>query len=429
MESLAYNLVGDLKTEIQMIKHAKQQSDGEATIRSLPAHLSWPPDLALWHLRFNYLKMVWEVFYPGNSTNEQSTLQWAADHWRQDKTTKPADFHSLEDLTIHSYRARIIAIMRSWIHEHAPEYDSKDSAVIGAWLSGLSRAQWDEALEWLDGRINQDQEPGLKDGNTVNDHWTNHVRFCSVMEPYLTLCCAIKHGDTGLLRTAIREVCIVMPAPSASKPKYAKALLRQVHIIETTAADPTLQEAYLANTLVNLRGLPHTFYEMDLLLEHQNGEFKQFRMDRGSSLQESDDLFRQHALTAKSLQTMRLSSNKTLVGRHRDGRHPAKDAGFDIRSLADQLYHSRSAHPSGPDSSKPYYFSENKAPNLINEGREYLITHSDTLVQRDATTEDISSTDQPEDQQFPELDGCNEVVNELFSIEREEALVTLDLPE
>ena len=92
----------------------------------------------------------------------------------------------------------------------------------------------------------------------------------------MTLSYAIKHGDIGLLRHAIREVTVILQAPSARKPKYAREMLRQLHIIDTKAADPILQEAYLANALVNLRGLPHTFYEMDLLIEHQNGKFKRF---------------------------------------------------------------------------------------------------------------------------------------------------------
>lgn len=37
--------------------------------------------LTLWHLRFNYLKMIWEVFYLGGIATERSTLQWTADHW------------------------------------------------------------------------------------------------------------------------------------------------------------------------------------------------------------------------------------------------------------------------------------------------------------------------------------------------------------
>ena len=74
----------------------------------------------------------------------------------------------------------------------------------------------------------------------------------------------------------MREVTVILQAPSARKLKYAREMLRQLHIIDTKAADPILQEAYLANALVNLRGLPHTFYEMDLLIEHQNGKFKRF---------------------------------------------------------------------------------------------------------------------------------------------------------
>lgn len=104
------------------------------------------------------------------------------------------------------------------------------------------------------------------------------------MEAYLTLSYSIKWGDVGLLKIALRKVCIIIQAPSANKPKYAREMLRQMHIIDFNAADPVLQNAYIANALVNPRGLPHTFYEMDLLLKHQNGKFKRFRSDRGSSL-------------------------------------------------------------------------------------------------------------------------------------------------
>lgn len=58
-----------------------------------------------------------------------------------------------------------------------------------------------------------------------NVYWDNHVYFCQVIEAYLTLCYFIKHGDIGFLQNAIREVCIIMQAPSACKPKYACELL------------------------------------------------------------------------------------------------------------------------------------------------------------------------------------------------------------
>lgn len=33
--------------------------------------------------------------------------------------------------------------------------------------------------------------------------------------------------------------------------------------------------------LINLQGLGHTFYDMNLLFEYQNGEFERFRTDWG----------------------------------------------------------------------------------------------------------------------------------------------------
>lgn len=91
---------GDQKSEAQMLG---MQANGIRMDRAYDRYQHIFPGLALWHLRFNYLKMIWELFYPGGSPTERSTLQWAADHWHRNKTTRPTDFHSLEDLTIHSY--------------------------------------------------------------------------------------------------------------------------------------------------------------------------------------------------------------------------------------------------------------------------------------------------------------------------------------
>lgn len=68
----------------------------------------------------------------------------------------------------------------------------------------------------------------------------------------MTLLYAIKYGDVDRLRHALREVTVFLQAPSARKSKYAREMLRQLHIIDTKAADPLLHEAYLANVLVNL---------------------------------------------------------------------------------------------------------------------------------------------------------------------------------
>ncbi len=93
------------------------------------------------------------------------------------------------------------------------------------------------------------------------------------MEAYFTLYYSIKWGDTGLLRNALREIAIIFQALVARKLKYAREMLCQIHILDITIANLILQNAYITNALVNLQGLSHTFYEMNLLLKYQNGEF------------------------------------------------------------------------------------------------------------------------------------------------------------
>lgn len=60
------------------------------------------------------------------------------------------------------------------------------------------------------------------------------------MEPYMTLSYSIKHRDIGLLCYVIQEITIILQAPAAKKPKYARAMIKQLHIFNTKASDPQL---------------------------------------------------------------------------------------------------------------------------------------------------------------------------------------------
>ena len=305
-----------------------------------------------------------------------------------------------------------------------------DSKEVGKWLGQLSKARWSEAMIWLDNQMKHEST----DESSWNDHWNNNLRFCKVMEAYLTLCYSIKHGNVALLQGAMREVCIILQAPSANKPKYAREMLRQLHIMDTTASDPILQQAFLANALVNPQGRKDSFYEVDLLLEHQNGEFKRFRSDRGSSLQETDQMFKLHALSVDALAKVRRVMNKVVIGRERKGRHPIKDSSFDILSLSDQLYRSRSTVPEGPRQGH-IYFSENPMPNLIAEGIGNLAAavslfnksvgkNNVPSSQSTEETESGTSFDHPVDL---DADSINPVVDELFLEARGASSMTSDL--
>ena len=306
--------------------------------------------------------------------------------------------------------------MKQWVEKVEPNLKLHDNKALRMWFSEMTSAQWMNSMNWLDDRMEQE---ATKPGENWNDHWNNHVRFCRIVEPYMTLCYAIKNGDTGLLKHALREICIILQSPVLGKPKYARAMLRQVHIFDTKAADPVLQEAYLANALVNPKGQPGTFYEMDLLLEHQNGEFKRFRSDRGSSLQESDEMFRLHALSVDTLRKVRSLMNRIIIGRERDGYHPQKDSSFDILSLADQLHRSRSTFLEGPERGK-IYFSENQVPDLINLSLEYL----PRAVK--AYKEAIWKNSIYKNADDAEAETINESVEELFRQARDESAITSD---
>ena len=129
-----------------------------------------------------------------------------------------------------------------------------------------------------------------------------------------------------------------MQASSACKLKYAYELFWQLHIINNIAAHPILQELYLANVLVNLRGSLHTFYKMDLFLEYQNSEFKLFKSNSGSSFQETNQMFRLHTLSVDTIAKITHLLNRVIKSQERNFIHPIKDALFDIMSLADQLH-------------------------------------------------------------------------------------------
>lgn len=58
------------------------------------------------------------------------------------------------------------------------------------------------------------------------------------MELYMIFCYTIKNSYIGLLKYTIREICIIFQALIALKLKYARAILRQVHIFNTKAVNP-----------------------------------------------------------------------------------------------------------------------------------------------------------------------------------------------
>lgn len=99
------------------------------------------PSFAFWHLRFNYLNIVWKIFYSGKSTIKRSTLQWAADYWHRDKIIRPTDFYLLENCTIYCYQVRVIAIHKPWIQYQASSIKLLNFKELETWLKQMTDFQ------------------------------------------------------------------------------------------------------------------------------------------------------------------------------------------------------------------------------------------------------------------------------------------------
>ena len=146
-------------------------------------------------------------------------------------------------------------------------------------------------------------------------------------------------------------------------------MLQQLHIIDISASNPILKQVFLTNTLVNPQSKKDSFFKINLFFKYQkyqNGEFKRFCSDQGFSLQETDQMFRLHTLLVDALAKIRHIMNKVLIRRERKGQHLIKSSFFDILSLSDQLYRSRSTVPKGP-CQRHIYFSKNPMPDFIVE--------------------------------------------------------------
>lgn len=81
-------------------------------------------------------------------------------------------------------------------------------------------------------------------------------------------------------------------------------------------------------------------------------------------MQENYKMFQFYILLVDVLKKVRSSINWIVISREKEGYHLQKDISFDILSLTNQLYRSKSTYLEGLKRSK-IYFSENQVLNLI----------------------------------------------------------------
>jgi hypothetical protein len=252
---------------------------------SLYGRLAWLlPVFGLWHLKFNYLRLIWEEHWGGPDNPDDSSSLWTAHHfWYDNKPMDQNKFRRLEDLVIHTWQANIVAIMvQIWKEERQGACTTKyDISDVASFLGSQSA----EGIAELATKIMKHiriKESLNKPIEEQDEEWVNHVKFIRNVLPYLALKAAIKHADIGMLRHAINDCCLVF-AGSRSKWLYIRELFYFKWLTDSPAADPQLQKAILYNSLVNRRGAKDSYFEIDRAVELLNGLIKQLKADRHTS--------------------------------------------------------------------------------------------------------------------------------------------------
>ena len=281
-------IYGDLKTwkRIQAVKLLRRDTAEDPRDR-----FDWLlPGLGLWHLRYNMLQLIHKIHWGTNRHADPSTLQFAADRWGRSQVVQPNNFAALEDLVVHSYQARMVGVWIKILRIQKYPFTRIDETI--PWLAAQSSISWGNVLNSIATRT---QAPipcssyNMRPPQT-DQEYENHQNFFVHVEAYFTLRYTIKHADIGLLRYALRRVTVIFQAQTSGTPHYAQALLHTLHMVDTLAATMKLQNAILANGLVNLRGENDSNFETDLLLELLNNNLRAFQHERTYFSKNNDSL-------------------------------------------------------------------------------------------------------------------------------------------
>jgi hypothetical protein len=289
------------------------------------------PIPGLFHWRTNYMDMIHDTYSGSESAATESTLYHNKNILGCIQGHK-SPFHHKEEVATRAFDARVTACFyRSLPAQVRPA----DYSQVDNYIHKLSCATFMEKVNEIREYIFLAKEQS----DPVDEEFLAHARFLQQMETYKTLKLAIKLGDVGLIKRVLARCCLLFHGSGQSK--YAFLSLYMTWLTQTGAADKVLQDAILANGLVNLRGAKDSHFEMDRLNELLNLEFRTLVALRRASTMEISELFRRAALTASYCTGLKVDFEATF-GEYSNGRHQVKDASTEVRNLAFQIWSSDS---------------------------------------------------------------------------------------
>ncbi|EED24646.1 conserved hypothetical protein [Talaromyces stipitatus ATCC 10500] len=177
-------------------------------------------------------------------------------------------------------------------------------------------------------------EEAKVDRDIIDHVFDGHKRFIQYIETYYMFKQAIQYEDVGHIRWLYP--CFALLFFGGNEIKYSILSLYITWLTGTNAASKELQDAILANSLVNIRGANDSWYEIDQLNEFLNLEMKRIMISRRTSTQSLEDLFRRTALTASYCIDLQ-NQIDYLSSRFVSSKHTPKESILDIYRLAIRL--------------------------------------------------------------------------------------------
>lgn len=292
------------------------------------------PVPGLFHLKMQWLKMIHELHYMAKHYDSPSSLAFFREILDQNRVqTDNADFFALEELVLHCFHGKILTAV----------FDKLRNTYT--WLNLLKVGkpeEWEKlfeelGLEDLESCINnvvQDTLHGELDPDEMHPEFLNNIHFLRLARGSLMLKMGVRYGDLGWVRRAIGHSILFFTGWGRS---FACEMLDFWRLISTDAADPVLQRAILANSLVNCRRKNDTFFETDRLIAIVNGKLKRVllnkRHDSSISIEELQHII--HSFTAS--EDLRTSLAETF-NLQTDAPSPAESVSRNIRLVADYVY-------------------------------------------------------------------------------------------
>ncbi|KAJ5543532.1 hypothetical protein N7461_009535 [Penicillium sp. DV-2018c] len=368
------------------------------------------PVTGFWNLRQNYLNVVQKTFWgPENYNGQFSTLYAHMHHLnRPDIPNDGAPVHDLEELVLFSFDARIVAMLYAKIGDKC---DVKSSEKIDAYLSSLDVEGFHNVIDSIHAELFASdvrrrcstvyRETAEGSVTAVDIEAVNTIRYLQVVEVYVVLKYAIKHGDLGLLRICITKCLLTFHGMSSLK--YAREVLHLYRLVSTEAAAPELRRALLGCGLVNLRGQPDSFFETDRLVELQNLQIKELMRNRGSSSADISHVFKSCLSTANYHLPLRAEFELAFGERTESGELPNVDESTNLEE---------SPNPNESDSEDP---AESRAFDLHSLGellsQDVLEDKQRTIHHVQFAAPDMIHLGQVRIAEGPSIDRVNEELN------------------